>query len=147
MTIVEELADSKGKGRESYRRDTITLTWEERRQGHGRRKSDTGIPFAISLPLGTVLKGGDLLILDAERTIVEVAEALEPVYVVEPASPQEWAFYAYHVGNRHQPAMIGERELIFMRSPAVRSLLDQLQAPYTEDDRAFTGALAGAGHL
>src|SRR5437868_2868547 len=98
--------------RSSYRRDTITMTWEDRRQGHGRRISDSGVDFAISLPGGTVLKGGDCLVLDAAKTVIVVQEAPEPVYVIRPKTPQEWAYYAYQVGNRHQPVMIGESELI-----------------------------------
>jgi urease accessory protein len=130
----------------NYRRDTITLTWEDRRKGHGRRTSDSQVEFAISLPIGTVLKGGDCLVLDDAKTAVVVQEALEPVYVVQPKTPQEWAYYAYHVGNRHQPVMIGESELICMQSPAVRSLFDQLHVSYITDKRPFTAAQAAPGH-
>ncbi len=130
----------------SYARDSITLSWEDRRLGHGRRKSDNGVEFAISLPHGTLLKDGDCFVLPEDRLVVVVCEAEEPVYVVEPGTPQEWAYYAYHVGNRHQNVMIGERELIFLQNPAVRSLLDQLQVPYASDRRRFNAALANVGH-
>src|SRR5690242_4619551 len=103
MTVVEQItpAGDIGSRYENYRRDTLTLKWEERRQGHGKRRSDGGLEFAISLRGGTVLKGGDFMIVEPERTLITVREALEPVYVVRPESPQEWAYYAYHVGNRH----------------------------------------------
>jgi len=130
----------------NYPHDTVTLTWEERRQGHGKRRSDGGIVFAISLPDGSILKSGDCFILEPERTIVKVREALEPVYIVRPESPRQWAFYAYHVGNRHQSVMIGENELIFPQNPAIRSLLDQLKVVYSADSRSFSGALVLAGH-
>src|SRR5204863_9640696 len=119
---------------------------EERRQGHGRRTSDSGIEFAISLPDGVVLKGGDCFLLENEKTVVAVKEAVQSVYVIRPKTPQEWAYYAYHVGNRHQSVMIGESELIFLENPAVRSLLDQLHVHYTTDSRPFTAALAHIGH-
>ena len=148
MTVVEHIRPAVTLGSEyaSYRRDTITLTWDDRRQGHGRRKSDSGIEFGISLSDGTVLKHGDCFVLDPERTIVTVKEAVQPVYVIRPKTPQEWAYYAYHVGNRHQSVMIGDSELIFLENPAVRSLLDQLHAQYTTDARPFTAALANIGH-
>ena len=148
MTIVEQVVTSAESISEyrTYKRDTITMAWEDRRQGHGRRISDTGVEFAISLPDGTVLKKGDCLILDSEQTIVVVQEAVQPVYVMRPKTPQEWAYYAYHVGNRHQSVMIGESELIFLQNPAVRSLLEQLHAHYTTDARPFTAALANIGH-
>jgi urease accessory protein len=144
MTVVEKVLSSEQSARDfaGYRRDTLTLTWEDRRQGHGRRRSDSGLEFAISLPSGTVLKGGDCLVLSAETTIVVVKEAVEAVYVIRPHTPQEWAYYAYQVGNRHQQVMIGENELIFLQNPAVRSLLEQLHVHFETDHRPFTAALA-----
>jgi urease accessory protein UreE len=148
MTVIEQITNASniGSAYDSYRRDTLTLKWEERRQGHGRRRSDTGLEFAISLPNGSVLKGGDCLILESERTIVRIQEAREPVYIVRPKTPQDWAYYAYHVGNRHQQVMIGEAELIFLQNPAVRSLLEQLHAHFETGERAFTAALVNVGH-
>ncbi|HYR43066.1 MAG TPA: urease accessory protein UreE [Terriglobia bacterium] len=148
MTVVERIVQAAdiGSRYDGYRHETLTLTWEERRQGHGRRRSDTGLEFAISLPGGTVLKEGDCMILEPERRIVRIREAPEPVYVVRPKSPQDWAYYAYHVGNRHQQVMIGETELIFLQNPAVRSLLEQLHVPFESGERPFTAALANVGH-
>jgi urease accessory protein len=148
MTIVEQLtprADVSSRYA-GYHQDTLTLRWEERRQGHGRRRSDSGLDFAISLPGGTILKESDCMVLESERTIVRVREAEEPVYIVRPGNPREWAFYAYHVGNRHQEVMIGDTELVFLQNPAVRSLLEQLHAHFESGQRSFTAALANAGH-
>ena len=149
MTVVEQIVqasdiDSRYDG---YRRETLTLTWEQRRQGHGRRQSDAGLVFAISLPAGTLLKGGDCMILESERTIVRIQEAREPVYVVRPKTSQDWAYFAYHVGNRHQEVMIGETELIFLQNAAVRSLLEQLHAHFESGERPFTAALVNVGHF
>lgn len=148
MTVIEQIVRSAdiGPQYDSYRRDTLTLKWEERRRGHGKRRSDVGLDFAISLPGGTILKEGDCFILDPEQTIVRILEAPEHVYVVRPGKPQEWAYYAYHVGNRHQHVMIGEAELIFLQSPAVRSLLEQLHVQFETGERPFTAALANVGH-
>ena len=148
MTIVEQVRPIAELASEysGYIRDTITLSWDDRRQGHGRRTSDSGVEFAISLSAGIVLKDGDCFVLDVEKTVVVVQEAVQPVYIIRPRTPQEWAYYAYQVGNRHQSVMIGESELIFLQNPAVRSLLDQLHVHYTTDARPFTAALANIGH-
>jgi len=148
MTVVEQVWPfaTEAAKHPGYPHDTLTLTWEDRRRGHGKRRSDSGLEFAISLPAGTVLKLGDCFILDPEKRIVKVREALESVFVVRPETPKDWAFYAYHVGNRHQAVMIGESELIFLQSPAVRSLLEQLHVAYSADSRPFTAALASVGH-
>ena len=147
MTIVESICSQSdvASSFNNYRRDTLTLSWEDRRHGHGKRTSDGGLEFAISLPSGTVLKSGDCMVLEPEHTIVEVQEASEPVYIVRPTSPQQWAFCAYHVGNRHQQVMIAETELIFLQNPAVKSLFEQLHIHYDIGVRPFTGALA-TGH-
>ncbi|HEY2384919.1 MAG TPA: hypothetical protein VGK48_27405 [Terriglobia bacterium] len=149
MTIVEKItrAPDIGSAYDGYLKDTLTLTWQDRRQGHGRRKSDSGLEFAISLPNGTVLKAGDCMILEPERTVVRVKEASEPVYIMRPKTPQDWAYFAYHVGNRHQEVMIGENELIFLQTAAVRSLLEQLHAHFESGQRPFTAALANVGHV
>ena len=148
MTVVEQVVQAADTGSQydGYRRDSLTLKWDERRQGHGRRRTDSGLEFAISLPFGTILKEGDWMVLDNERTIVKVHEALEPVYFLRPGTPQEWAYYAYHVGNRHQEVMIGDKELIFLQNPAVRSLLEQLHVHYETGQRPFTAALVNVGH-
>src|SRR5690242_1919643 len=146
MTVVEEIVRDLGTRYDGYSHHTLTLKWDERRQGHGRRHSDSGLEFAISLPGGTILKAEDCLILEPERTIVRVCEAPEPVYIVRPRTPQEWAYYAYHVGNRHQEVMIGDTELIFLQNPAVRSLLEQLHVHYEVGQREFTAALVNIGH-
>jgi urease accessory protein len=148
MTVVEQIVQTHAVDPQynGYRRDTLTLKWDERRQGHGRRRSDTGVEFAISLPGGTILKEGDNLILEQEKTIVRIREASEPVYIVRPRTPQEWAYYSYHVGNRHQEVMIGDTELIFLQNPAVRSLLEQLHVHYETGQREFTAALVNMGH-
>ena len=149
MTVVENItpATDIGSRYENYQRDTLTLKWEERRHGHGRRRSDTGLEFAVSLPNGTVLKEGDCMILEPEQTIVRIQEAPEPVYILRPQTPQDWAYCAYHVGNRHQQVMIGETELIFLQNPAVRSLLEQLHAHFETGERPFTAALVNIGHF
>ena len=149
MTVVEKTikASNIGSQYRDYRPDTLTLKWEDRRQRHGRRRSDAGLEFAISLPAGTILKGDDCMILEPERTIVRISEAPEPVYIVRPKTAQDWAYYAYHVGNRHQEVMIGETELIFLQNPAVRSLLDQLHAHFETGIRPFTAALVNVGHF
>src|SRR5436190_15563836 len=149
MTVVEQIVpvENISPRYDGYRRETLTLTWDERRQGHGRRTSDAGLEFGISLPGGTVLKGGDCMVLEPERTIVRIQEAPEPVYVVQPKTSQEWAYYAYHVGNRHQEVMIGETELIFLQNAAVRSLLEQLHVRFESGERPFTAALVNVGHF
>jgi urease accessory protein len=148
MTIVErvyresELPETAG----AYARDTVTLGWADRTHVHGRRRTDGGVEFGTTLPRGTVLRAGDWLALVVERVLVSVVERDEPVFVIEPRGAPEWALFAYHIGNRHQPLMITDAALICPDVPGVEALLQQHRMPYTRATRPFTPAATIAGH-
>lgn len=125
----------------SWKQESLTLSWEERRKGHGKRLSDQGTAFGISFPAGTLLKEGDCLLLESAKIMILVHEALEEVYVLQPQSAQEFARLAYQIGNRHQTLMITDKELICLQEIAIKSLFDQLGVSYTCQRRPFTGVL------
>src|SRR5258708_2364185 len=129
-----------------YARDTITLGWEDRRHVHGRRRSDGGLEFAMALPRGTLLRGGDCLVVDEARMVVTVVEKLEPVFVIEPLTLQEWALFAYQIGNRHLPLMIAERGIVCPDVPGVEPMLVRERIPHRREALAFTPATLAAGH-
>ena len=148
MTIVERLdhdAELQGDAR-AYARDTVTLGWEDRTHVHGRRRTDGGVEFGTSLPRGTVLRAGDVLVLDPERLVVSIVERPEPVFVVEPRTTAEWGLFAYHIGNRHQPLMVTERALVCPDVPGVEQVLQQHRMPYARATMPFTPAATVAGH-
>jgi urease accessory protein len=148
MTIIERVYRERELPEpvRGFGRDTVTLGWEERSRAHALRRTDNGVEFGTSLPRGTVLRGGDCLVLDDERLVVAVAERLEQVFLVEPRSASEWALFAYHIGNRHQPLMITDEALVCPDAPGVEQVLQQHQMPYTRATRTFTPATAVAGH-
>ena len=148
MTVVERTyrEPEVPEGARDYTRDTITLGWEDRTYVHGRRRTDGGVEFGTSLPRGTVLHAGDCLVLDRDRLVVSVIERAEPVFVVEPRSAPEWALFAYHIGNRHQPVMITDRSLVCPDVPGVEQLLQQHKMPYVRANLPFTPAATVATH-
>src|SRR5262245_32544652 len=89
-----------------YRQDTVTLGWEDRVKTRARRRSDAGFEFATALARGTVLRDGDCFVFEAPPVVVRVAEAAEAVLVIRPQTSQDWALFAYHIGNSHQPIML-----------------------------------------
>jgi urease accessory protein len=148
MGIVERTCriDALPEAARTYARDTIALGWEDRLRGHGRHRSDGGIEFGTSLPRGTVLREGDCLIVDDARTVVTVVERPEPVFVIEPQTPQEWGLFAYHIGNRHQPVMITARQIVCPQVAGMEQLLQQQNIPYSRAALPFTPATAVAAH-
>jgi urease accessory protein len=148
MTIVERIhrAAELPAAARAYTQDTITLGWEDRTHVHGRRTSDGGVDFGISLPRGSVLLAGDCLVLEPERLVIGVIERPEPVFVIEPGGAPEWALFAYHIGNRHQPVMITDRSLVCPAAPGVEQLLQQHRMPYVRAMLPFTPAATVAPH-
>lgn len=148
MTVVEHVVlEGALQGKSvGYRRTTITLPFEDRQKTHGRRRSDDGIEFAISLEPGLTLADGDCFLLEEERIVVVVREAAEAVWVIRPQSKQEWAYCAYQVGNRHQKLMINDQELVCLQDSAVQKLFEQLHVKYTADKRPFTPVTVSSGH-
>jgi len=148
MTVVQQVYkdDALPESARRFSRDTVTLGWEDRTQAHGRRRTDAGVEFGTSLPRGTVLRGGYCFVLDEERLVVAIVERQEPVFIVEPRSAQEWALFAYHIGNRHQPVMITEQALVCPDVPGVEQLLQQHHMPYTRARLRFTPAATVAAH-
>ena len=148
MTIVDRVhrEPDLATAHRSLPRDTVTLGWEERLRAHAARRTDGGVEFGLSLPRGTMLADGDWLVLDAEQLLVRVVARAEAVFVIEPRTPQEFALFAYHIGNRHQPLMIADSALVCPEVAGVESLLQQHRMPYRRDTRPFTPAAAVAGH-
>jgi len=147
LSIIDQTlrADALPPSTRGYARDTITLGWEDRLRVRGPRRADGGVAFGLSLPRGTILRGGDCLVVDEAKTVVVVAERPEPVFLIEPRAPQEWALFAYHIGNRHQPLMITETGIVCPDVPGVEQLLEQQRIPFARTTLAFTPATAVAG--
>ena len=148
MTIVDRVcSEAELPGRLlTFARDTLTLGWEDRSRARGRWRTDGGVEFGASLPRGTVICGGDCFVLDPERLVVVVVEKPEPMFVVTPSGPEEWALVAYQIGNRHWPLMITPRGLICPDTPGVEELLRQQHAPYSRKLCEFTPVVGLAGH-
>jgi urease accessory protein len=130
----------------SFDRDTVTLGWEERIETRARRRTDSGVEFATSLARGTVLHAGDCFVLDEAQLVAAVVERPEPVFVIRPGTAMEWALYAYQIGNRHQPLMIGGDALVCPELPGVEQLLERLRIPYVRQVRTFTPVVGAADH-
>ena len=122
----------------SFARDTVTLGWEDRLKGRSRRRSDSGVEFATTLPRGTVLREGDCFVLDAHALVVIVIERPEPVFVVEPRTAEEWGLYGYLIGNSHQPVMLVDGAIVCPDVPGMEQVLTQHEIRFSRAMRPFT---------
>ena len=129
-----------------YARDSISLGWEERLKGRARRRTEGGVEFGTALPRGTVLREGDCLVLENAALLVVVHESLDPVLVVTPAGEAQFALWAYHIGNSHQPLMITGESLICPDVTGMQQVLDYHAIPFTRERRPFTPVSQAPGH-
>jgi urease accessory protein len=143
QTHREDALPLKARG---YAHDTLTLGWDDRLRVRGHRRSDGGVAFGLSLSRGTILRGGDCLVLDEAKTVIVVIERPEPVFLLEPRTPQEWGLFAYHIGNRHLPLMITEAGIVCPDVAGVEQLLEQQHIPFVLATLAFTPAMSVANH-
>ena len=127
-------------------RQMVVLGWEERLKARGHRRSREGVEFATALPRGTVLREGDVLILESSQLIVEVRALEERVLVVRPTTTEEWALWSYHIGNSHQPIMIATDAIVCAHLPGMEQVLTYHAIPFTREQRAFTPVSQAPGH-
>ena len=81
-------------------RDTLRLTWEERRWTRRKTVTAAGREIALALPTGTVLEPGDVLAVEEDWYLVVEARP-EPVLALFPESYEAAVRIAFDVGNRH----------------------------------------------
>jgi urease accessory protein len=130
----------------SSEHQNVTLGWEDRLKVRARRVSDRGFEFATALERGTVLRAGDCFVFDTPPIVVHVIERAEPVLVVRPETPVEWALYAYHIGNSHQPMMLESDAIVCADVAGMAQVLNYHQIPFVRDHRPFTPISQLADH-
>jgi len=121
-----------------YARDRVTLGWEDRVKGRGRRRSDLGFEFATTLPRGTVLRDGDCFVFDGPPLVVVVVERAESVFVIRPDTGHDFALFAYHIGNSHQPLMLADAAIVCPDAPGMEQVLVYHGIPFSRELRPFT---------
>ena len=130
------------KGKE---RDTLRLTWEERRWGRRRLTTVKGREVALALPTGSVLRAGQILAVEPEWYL-EVESAPEPVIAVFPRAPAEALRLAFEVGNRHFSLALEPDALLVPDDPAMEQLLTRLGAKWERRTAIFNPIGAAHAH-
>jgi urease accessory protein len=124
--------------------DAVALTWEERQKSRQKLRTLRGIEIALALPTGSRLQAGDLL-ATAEGWIA-VTLAPEEVLLIRPRTPQETAFVAYQIGNRHLPLEIVEDRLKTLYEPVLETYLKRQEILVERARLPFTPVSAISGH-
>ena len=129
---------------EGKQRDTLCLTWEERRWTRKRAVTAAGRTVALALPTGTVLRHGDVLAVEPSWYLVVEARA-EPVLAALPRDSAEAIRLAFDVGNRHFSIALDGDAMLVPDDVAMEQLLTRLGVPW-ERRRAVYEPIGGGGH-
>lgn len=124
--------------------DTIALTWEQRCKSRQRVVTQHGREVALALPTGTRLRSGDLL--PTPEGLITVECAAEDVLYIRPRDPQEAAFVAYQIGNRHLPLDIDAQGLKTLYEALLETYLRQHAIPAERAFLPFSPVTSMSGH-
>ena len=102
--------------------DTVTRPYDDRYRRRQRLIADGGLEFLLDLPHAQVLRDGDGLQLD-DGSIVAVRAADEDLVEVTAPSSAHLARLAWHLGNRHLPAAIGETRILIRSDHVIENML------------------------
>lgn len=124
-------------------RDTLCLTWEERRWTRKRVVTTAGREVGLALPTGSLLRPGDIVAVETDWYL-EIEGKPEPVLAVTPRDKDEAIRIAFDVGNRHFPLAITGDVLLIPDDTAMEQLLTRLGVVWQR--RAAVFAPLGGGH-
>lgn len=126
----------------------LILPYELREKCRLRATLSNGADVAVYTARGTVLRDGDLLTGEDRAIVVQVVAAREPVYEVTCPDAQSLLRCAFHLGNRHTQAQLGDGFLRIRADAVLKDMLLGLGASVAERSAPFepeSGAYGG-GH-
>ena len=126
-------------------RDTLCLTWEERRWTRKRVVTTGGRDVGLALPTGSLLRPGDIVAVEA-AWYLEIEGKPEPVLAVSPKDRNEAIRVAFDVGNRHFPVAISGDGLLVPDDTAMEQLLTRLGVDWQRSAAVFTPLGGGDSH-
>lgn len=111
---------------------TLSLTAKERTQIALRGYSDQGLPIALKLARGSILKEGDWL-RSSTGELMQILAKKEPVLTITSLFPLALLQAAYHLGNRRIDLEITTTHLRILPDNRVKQLLKHQGLTITEE--------------
>ena len=104
----------------------IELDWDLRQKSRFEATDSAGRRLGVSLPRGSVLRGGDVLVAE-DGSLLRVLAAPQPVLRVtacpEHGTPLDLPRAAYHPGNRHVALEVKADHLQLEPDPVLADML------------------------
>jgi len=146
MLVIEQLPEAfDAKAMAGRERDTIVMTFEERRWIRRRTNTAKGRAIALALPTGTRLNPGAVIAVEPDWYL-QVQAAPEPVLAIYPPDHETAIRVAFEVGNHHFPLAVDGARLLVPDDTAMVQLLTRLDASWERCQAAFDPIGRGHSH-
>ncbi|HMZ02367.1 MAG TPA: urease accessory protein UreE [Burkholderiaceae bacterium] len=157
LTVQKLIPQGRGLARVLLQRaGTVELDWDLRQKSRFEATDSSGRVLGVFLPRGSVVRGGDVLVVE-DGSLVAVRAAPQPVLVVrscaEHGTPFDLLRAAYHLGNRHVPLELKPDHLKLEPDHVLAEMLRSQHLIVTEAREAFEpeggaygGGSAGRNH-
>ena len=153
LTVNKLIAQGRGLAPVLLKRAAaVELDWDVRQKSRFEATDSQGRTLGVFLPRGSVVRGGDVLVVD-DGSLVRVLAAPQPVLVVRTCAAHGTPFdllrAAYHLGNRHVALELCPDHLKLEPDHVLADMLRQQHLIVTEAAEAFEpegGAYATGGH-
>ncbi|MFJ7977336.1 urease accessory protein UreE [Peribacillus sp. JNUCC 23] len=110
-----------------------------------RVTTDHGNEIGIRLKDPRDLVAGDVLYMDDHNMII-IDVLSDDLLIISPRSLKEMGTIAHQLGNRHLPAQFEENDMLVQFDYLVEELLQELQIPFTREERKVKQAFRHIGH-
>jgi len=131
---------------------TVELDWDVRQKSRFDATDSTGRALGVFLPRGTVVRGGDVLVVE-DGSLVRVIAAPQAVLRITPCTqhgtPFDLTRAAYHLGNRHVPIELQPDHLKIEPDHVLADMLRAMHLIVVQVEEGFEpegGAYGGDGH-
>jgi urease accessory protein len=131
---------------------TVALDWDVRQKSRFDATDSTGRAIGVFLPRGTLVRGGDVLVLE-DGSLVRVQAAAQEVLRITACAQHGSAFdlmrAAYHLGNRHVPIELQPDHLKIEPDHVLADMLRAMHMTVVTVHEAFEpegGAYSSHGH-
>jgi urease accessory protein len=122
------------------RASSIELDWDVRQKSRFDTTDSAGRHLGVLLPRGSVVRGGDVLVVE-DGSLVMVRAAAQPVLIVSPCATHGSIFdlvrAAYHLGNRHVALELRPDHLKLEPDHVLADLLRQMHLTVRDAQSAF----------
>src|SRR3954449_9587445 len=110
-----------------------------------RVTTDHGKEIGIRLKEPRDLVAGDVLYMD-DKNLIVIDVLSDDLIIIQPRSLKEMGTIAHQLGNRHLPAQFEDNDMLVQYDYLVEELLQDLQIPYTREERKVKQAFRHIGH-